>query len=858
MLGLSMVPSPTKTSKGKRKNKKDSPIPEKLDFPTFKRKIEQSWTSRVSALLLSIVDVCYVHLGRYPKKETLKNFFRRYLFLSMVDELEDKFKFHSGYLVCSLLPGTTLPSGSLYQGEIPGVVLGGWVRRFFASDRYSSKKKIQFALALQNAKRGASAISVNKQAKSICDHHANMSGNGYHPEREVQAPFVDRTPEYLEEVKSALSDVIFKFYRKGDFVSEIPIWRMPSSGATFESLRKDGGHMFEQAFLMNEISFENRRRTPECYSELVGMNDKNSRGASVFGFLRNPYTGETKDVWSPNGCSVTELRNEMAAEVIKKTYNQAEYGKVLEPFKVRGITAGLGHLQHAGRLIQKPLHARLRSEKGPFRFIGKRHNNDDIKDVYVGSWLSSEERWISRGRKPLEFTFFVAGDYKNATDNMHPELPKRFVIELTILQSLGPFWKKVLELLLGSHRINYQKVAKSLLNDHQHELEFTPLVLEALKEISRAPLTQTWGQLMGSPVSFPVLCCVNCAMLLASVRIYLDKDIKLTFMLKKFRPLFNGDDISFLSNPDHYKIWERVCSAAGLSLSPGKNYVSKDFININSTTYWATFEEKKPGLFEVVDFEQLFVCNPGLIKGQAKVMGDTRLEGYSKTESLMPFCDQLKECQQAASDEEKERILKVFRYHLTGKLQGSNRPWSLPQHLGGLGLPFGDETIRPVHLLIAKHLIETNQDASDLSNSTDVSRYAKQHLRDLLREVAQDRCDQKLYTRSIEIPCISTNEQLVRQETFEMPSLETAFLNIGGRHLKGKPVSACQSRITRECVEWNYNKLLKKFKNIPYDELLDIEYVKSHVFYKGGLSEPWDFEYALDYESRVRPGSILL
>jgi hypothetical protein len=221
---------------------------------------------------------------------------------------------------------------------------------------------------------------------------------------------------------------------------------------------------------------------------------------------------------------------------------------------------------------------------------------------------------------------------------------------------------------------------------------------------------------MGSPTSFPVLCLVNAAMLWTSVNIYEKDLVSWNYVKKHYRPLINGDDISFLSNPDHYEVWKKVCSASGLSLSPGKNYCSENFLNINSTTYWVTDTIDSDENKITVNFEQVFVVNSGLIKGQSKVL--TKQEKATDTsESLMPICDQLDECLESANPVERERVYKIFFQYNKEKLRSSHRPWTLPRQFGGLGIPrevVPNSTIQQKELDIAISQLSKYRDLSDI------------------------------------------------------------------------------------------------------------------------------------------------
>lgn len=100
-------------------------------------------------------------------------------------------------------------------------------------------------------------------------------------------------------------------------------------------------------------------------------------------------------------------------------------------------------------------------------------------------------------------------------------------------------------------------------------------------------LPQINGQLMGHPLSFPLLCVIN----LACYRVAVQRFCVKHQMSKSERQrlltqvLVNGDDILFKTTMDMFQIWCETVSEVGFILSPGKNYLSANFATINSRLY---------------------------------------------------------------------------------------------------------------------------------------------------------------------------------------------------------------------------------------------------------------------------------
>jgi hypothetical protein len=150
---------------------------------------------------------------------------------------------------------------------------------------------------------------------------------------------------------------------------------------------------------------------------------------------------------------------------------------------------------------------------------------------------------------------YISGDFEAATDNIHLDVTQ--TILLAILDVL-PEFDYLRELALrdvSSHTITYPDGSRVL---------------------------QVNGQLMGSLLSFPILCILN--------------DFAYCMVYKNDRKLINGDDICFVSNLADYKVWCETCSMVGLIPSLGKNYFADNFVQMNNKTYYIN---KKGSCYQV-------------------------------------------------------------------------------------------------------------------------------------------------------------------------------------------------------------------------------------------------------------------
>lgn len=173
-------------------------------------------------------------------------------------------------------------------------------------------------------------------------------------------------------------------------------------------------------------------------------------------------------------------------------------------------------------------------------------------------------------------TYLLSGDYESATDNLNMDITRTMIEEL--IKVLPTEFKDWLTWEGGVHEIHYPSETK----------------LE--------PVLQTRGQLMGSLLSFPILCVANAA----TIGIVKKQE------LKNLQALINGDDILFTEEERKIKSWKRISSSMGLKPSIGKNYQSKDWGSINSqliTRKGKNFLTTRSGCFGAISKVTNFLSN---------------------------------------------------------------------------------------------------------------------------------------------------------------------------------------------------------------------------------------------------------
>jgi len=261
---------------------------------------------------------------------------------------------------------------------------------------------------------------------------------------------------------------------------------------------------------------------------------------------------------------------------------------------------------------------------------------------------------------------FLSVDYSDATNEMYSWCSDACIDELILSLSLTVVEARLFRKLMTSHIIHHNGQSRP----------------------------QTRGQLMGSIVSFPVLCIVNAAICRLALEISArwdnrvnNRDRKLfkdSFLLNELPLAINGDDAIFRTTESGRYAWGTLASLCGMQPSPGKVYFSRSFLNINSTTF--DYIDRRP-IGGYSDFRQVGFVNMGLLLGlKRSQISSSKTADYS----LHSIADKL--ISQAPD-------LPGFRKRLLGQFIWKHRvllkslpiPWFLPPAFGGLGLPEVDD-----------------------------------------------------------------------------------------------------------------------------------------------------------------------
>jgi hypothetical protein len=415
-----------------------------------------------------------------------------------------------------------------------------------------------------------------------------------------------------------------------------------SGSACFEASRESGGQC---GFLARNFASP----TDDLYGrELIAMRffpyveiDGELRMNATVSFYRPLSIGDFYEAVNEEEDCLWPLSADPRREEIRRLDCMIQ--AVIEPLKARIISKGPAVPYFLSKPFQHYLHDTMRSMPC-FRLIGRPISPTDLTDIADYQRTDYYREWFSI-------------DYSAATDGLSASLSRR------ILERLLPCW------LYPHERSRYLSVLAP------HKCSYPSG--EGIE-----PVDQVNGQLMGSILSFPVLCLANLGVYLA---VTAERVPSLETRLRQV--LVNGDDMLYAAPPSDYSVHREIGRACGLELSVGKSYRHPVFASANSTSFHLDLNS-----FERVHVRQIGYLNSGLFYGNSKVMRVDSIDGKDARScgplevlgALLDGCwSRLKERQIA------KRYLSRCRDEIL--LYDSHRNWFIHPSLGGLGarLPYG-------------------------------------------------------------------------------------------------------------------------------------------------------------------------
>ncbi|ACI03053.1 putative RNA dependent RNA polymerase [Cassava virus C] len=634
-----------------------------------------------SQLVVGISDVTYILLGSALSVKEIRWQSQLFAILAIAGKLEAAFKSHTGFLLATCLGDrydSPDPSSSNYGGIAPGRIFPPRFQRkiWMRCVLRRRPQDVTLASSLVNIKRVAPPVPDSFVQESLNKNRERLSK----PQSDCPDPILDMLER---QVVRTVDEIVYNAKKEG-WNRKIARSAFPSQSASFARSIASGGQL-------GEIVPENWSLR---FPTLLAMVERCQEVVPIYGWHESPETVLTEN-----------LRGHIDACL------EVRRSPVLEPFKVRTITMGPAEPYFKARRIQGVLWDLLKHTRCTHL------PNRPIHESDISFFCSRRGDAVF----PDEETFFVSGDYSAATDCLSPVLSTVAVDRLCdhllspenqVLDPVHP-WRALFHRVLVGHKIMEGKRGEEV-------------------EIA----AQTWGQLMGSPLSFPILCIVNLAITRASI----EHTAKRQLYLEECGILVNGDDILFKLPLRGLARWDFLVTRGGLHPSPGKNFVSKDYAVLNSTIY------------RVGRTAELIPT----IKGN--LINGTACRGIERPrDGSLYFSDASKYSWGTIGDRARE-LIKGFPNHIADQLLSrfliSMKPhldlfpriswWAHPQY-GGLGLPVtrpGD--FLPVHRRVGAFLAcggrrsqEFRMNMQWLSNPVkQFNAFTSQYLMDIARSLS--------------------------------------------------------------------------------------------------------------------------
>jgi hypothetical protein len=534
------------------------------------------------------------------------------------------------------------------------------------------------------------------------DHFVSLTREDPGNDSVIRDILSDRTfKKVLDEVRDAVRGALLggEFEDNSSYLLGRCQRFAPSTSACFEYSRGQGG---QQGFLTDLVGI-----TDPLTDELVSMEE-------IPVAISNKKWSFNKVVENRCPAGLAEwshLRSLGRACLDEKRRNKCTIQAVLEPMKVRVISKAEAMPHYIVKPLQKILHSSLRG-MAPFRLIGRPFCPTDLIDLTERS--AKDDEWFSI-------------DYSAATDGLSWKYSSK-ILEF-VLQDLPQCDRDLAFRVLGPHDLYYPRSRKEMReikcfkpSGEKFEDDFSDL-RKKFRGVQRN------GQLMGSVLSFPILCLANLGVYLRTTR-ELHRDWDNEDRLKHV--LVNGDDMLYTAPVALWKNHISNGEAVGLKMSIGKAYHHPTYANVNSTSVhykiansksFYTDSDSKDEFRFLRAFDKQFstpwqidFLNVGLFYGQSKVQMDDKKKEREAEEVVVPMSRFL--------DEDEIRTT-YARSHKSIDLMGSNHTSRMNALMKG-ALPGRGAVL--AKMFLARHAVDIQHETTTLLRTGSKIQCVERHL----------------------------------------------------------------------------------------------------------------------------------
>lgn len=608
-----------------------SPAEHERNFTSPSGVTPDAKVARVSALLHGISLILRHHSAPYEVIKSLRTQLKTFL---TVDE-EERFLKRAKYVI--LLPMSRyLKNEEPPPADVPFDFCGRFRR--WARQRLNcySKKNTHLWYSFLQSKRAGLPVTPDIVLSNFQKHRRQMEQpdplrEGCEESEELLNEVLENLAPILGRLRKILNSELLGFFRNPQ--REI---HKGSESASFESSRKTGGQAGQLRLLMGVDGLRERESLFRAV-ETPGLS-KVSRGVMSNTVLTSSARyGELQDLEEI-------LEAEIQDFVDGPIRLDAKVEAVLEPFKVRTISKGESLPYYLAKRMQLSLHGAMR-KMDCFRLIGAPLNPADLLGIrkHTDVFMDSESaEWLSI-------------DYSAATDGLSAALSSAIMKELLgNLYFENPGLYNMMLSVLAPHFISYPEVAGVQLD----------------------PVEQRNGQLMGSVLSFPILCLANLGLYL-TVRKRVHEWAPLKNLLGSV--LVNGDDMLYIGTREEWDLHSLLGKKIGLEMSPGKAYYHSAYANVNSTSVNMDLKSSSSDPVEVK------FLNVGLMEGRHKVLGKVGSDDEVQEHPITSVIDEV--VRGSLPGRQADIFFQYVAMHRDAiKKESAGRNLFIPKVLGGMGV----------------------------------------------------------------------------------------------------------------------------------------------------------------------------
>jgi hypothetical protein len=582
---------------------------------------------------------------------------------------------------------------------------GRW-RRWSRERLHSFRRKnTHLWYSFLQAKRAAEPVSLGIVLTNFLEHREKMSKpdllEGDLHGQELIDDMLQGISPILSKIRDAVNTELKDFAANPGLV----LSHKASESASIEMPRSGGG---QAGFLRDLIQTSVVRGE----GDLVRM-DWHPRIVEKDHKILPNQTSEVRTKWGEREL-LEDVVNREISSFSEPRRLEAKVEAVIEPFKVRTISKGESLPYYIAKPVQKVIHTCMRSMP-VFRLIGTPFDPTMLMDL-VQNFRKFCPTMLSRTGEQYEW---MSIDYRDATDGVSAIGSKKTLGELIgdlMFQNFNLF--NLLVSVLAPHHVSYprisiteaqalelmEKIAIQRMNGVDPHIN---LIVEEYKGLFKFyididPVDQLNGQLMGSILSFPILCLLNFAL---TVYVIKSEFPQLTMEQISGIVLINGDDNVYIGNDRMWRLHVLLGEKIGLRMSVGKAYKHPCYVNINSASvhYDLRLKNSTPRLVPFM--------NTGLLLGNHKVLD--RVGGDDCVDEQRPIISVTNLVVSGALPGKQKDLLahflKINRNEISREAQGRNM--FLPVGLGGFGVvrPLGFRTrITPEQYTLASRLMKRN------------------------------------------------------------------------------------------------------------------------------------------------------